>query len=338
LTITDVSDENKRKIALLLSEYGAVCSNNELQEIVNTTMSRVMTFTGHYSPDWGYVPVAYSPDGTQIVSGANDDRILLWDAVTGQIIREFSDLVRSIAFSPDGRYISGSSDKITLWDVSTGSLIRTFPGQREVVSIAFSPDGRQIVSGSQDRTIKLWDIATGQEIWTISEHKDRVSVVAFSPDGNQILSGGYDDRILLWSAATGQLIREFTRTINGISFNAHRYGVEAAAFSLDGAQVVSSSYDNDIKLWDTATGQEIWNSPARRSEFFTSVAFSPDGTQIVSVSLQGITLWDTSTGKVNSVFNERGSNSVAFSPDGRYIAVGSTVPNRITIWDTTIVR
>jgi WD40 repeat protein len=345
LTITDVRDENKRKIALLLSEYGAVCSNNELQEIVNNTMSRVMTFEHsamiRYYED---VFVAFSPNGSQIVSGGEDKRIQLWDVATGLLIRAFTDesefyahssAVTSLAFSPDGsKIISGSYDNtIKLWDTATGSLIRTFTGHSGgfssgVLSVAFSPDGSQIVSGAYDKTIKLWDVATGQEIKTFTGHRNMVTVVAFSPDGTQIVSGSDEARILLWDISSGLAIRTFY----------HIGGVLSVAISPDGTKIVASSIGVDIRLYDTATSEQIWEAWEISDPVF-SMAFSPNGTQILSGSMNGrVLLRDTATAKINAAFEaDYIVRSVAFSPDGRYIAAASR-EKKITIWDTTIVR
>ena len=105
-----------------------------------------------------------------------------------------------------------------------------------------------MLSGSWDKTIKLWDAATGALIRTFEGHSDGVWSVAFSPDGDRVLSGSDDKTIKLWDAATGALIR---------TFEGHSGGVMSVAFSPDGARVLSGSEDKTIKLWDAATGALI---------------------------------------------------------------------------------
>ena len=153
--------------------------------------------------------VAFSPDGTRIVSGSDDKTVRLWDADTGQPIGQpltgHTDKVISVAFSPDGtRIVSGSVDKtVRLWDADTGQPIgEPLTGHTDTVaSVAFSPDGTRIASGSVDTTVRLWDADTGKPIGDpLTGHTDAVDSVAFSPDGKRIVSGSADKTLRLWPA------------------------------------------------------------------------------------------------------------------------------------------
>jgi hypothetical protein len=121
--------------------------------------------------------------------------------------------------------------------------IRTFTGHSGVRSVAFAPDGRTALSGSQDGTLKLWDIATGKEIRTFTGHSNWVTSVAFAPDGRTALSGSYDNTLKLWEVAAGKEIRTFT---------GHSGEVESVAFAPDGRSALSGSRDGSLKLWDLA--------------------------------------------------------------------------------------
>ncbi len=133
----------------------------------------VRTMEGHSSD---VRSVAFSPDGTRIVSGSYDETLRLWDAVSGahlNTLKGHSDLVRSVAFSPNAtRIVSGSSDHtLRLWDAASGAHLSTLKGHSGwVQSVAFSPDGTCIMSGSADRTLRLWDAVSGAHLNTLEGH------------------------------------------------------------------------------------------------------------------------------------------------------------------------
>lgn len=213
-----------------------------------------------------------------------------------------------------------------------------------ISTIAISPDGRTIISGSQDNTIKLWDVASGRELKTLSGHSDVVSVVAYSPDGQTIISSSWDKTIKLWDAASGHELR---------SLKGHNYGITAMAVSSDGRTIVSGSCDifnksvNVIKLWDATSGREL-STFKRSNECVNALSFSPDGRTIVSGNLDNtLKLWDAASGRKLSTLKGHGNSihAVAFSPDGRSIISGSgngqafdNDDTTIKLWDVTSGR
>ncbi|OCH83940.1 WD40 repeat-like protein, partial [Obba rivulosa] len=210
------------------------------------------------------------------------------------------------------------------------SVMAPLEGHRGwVTSVAFSPDGGHIVSGSHDKTLQIWDAATGKSVTTPLEgHRYSVTSVAFSPDGKYIVSGSSDETIRIWDAMTGQSV---VAPLEG-----HGDSVRSVAFSSDGKHIVSGSDDKTIRIWDAATGQSVMAPLEGHRDSVRSVAFSPDGKHIVSGSdNETIRIWAAVTEK-SAMAPLRGHRdsvtSVAFSPDGKHVVSGSD-DKTIRIWD-----
>jgi WD40 repeat protein/predicted Ser/Thr protein kinase len=204
--------------------------------------------------------------------------------------------------------------------------IQTMQGHARLVwSVAFSPDGAYALSGSDDNTLKLWDIKTGKCLQTMEGHTNAVRSVAFSPDGAYALSGSWDNTLKLWDIKTGKCLQ----TMEG-----HTNAVRSVAFSPDGAHALSGSEDKTLKLWDINTGKCL-QTMRGHSDRVWSVAFSPDGAYALSGSLdRTLKLWDINTGKCLQTMqgHSDGVLSVAFSPDGTYALSGSD-DNTLKLWD-----
>ncbi len=287
------------------------------------------TFTGH---EGMVLSCAFSADGRRIVSGAGDNSVRVWDAVTGRLLRTITghqNWVTSCAFSADGRRIvSGSWDKnVRIWEAETGQLLCTLTGhEKSVWSCAFSADGRRIVSGAGDNTVRIWDAETGLLLRTITGHEDRVWSCEFSADGRRIVSGAGDKTVRVWDAKTGHLLR----TLSG-----HQGLVTSCAFSADGRLVLSGSWDNTVRVWETETGQ-LLRVLTGHEDGALSCKFSADGRRIVSgAGDNSVRIWDAETGRLLRTLAGHANWvwSCAFSADGRCIASGSW-DNTLRVWDT----
>ena len=212
-------------------------------------------------------------------------------------------------------------------DLNQTKIYPNLGHQNSVLSVAFSPDGKTLASGSQDNTVKLWEVSTGKELRTFSGHQNWVLSVAFSPDGKTLASGSHDNTVKLWEVSTGKELR---------TFSGHQNSVLSVAFSPDGKTLASGSQDNAVKLWEVSTGKEL-RTFSGHQDWVLSVAFSPDGKTLASGSQDNtVKLWEVSTGKELRPFSGHQDwvLSFAFSPDGKTLASGSH-DNTIKLWEVS---
>ena len=194
-------------------------------------------------------------------------------------------------------------------------------------SAVFSPNGKLIVSASDDKTVRIWDAQTGQELQKMEGHTSSVYSASFSPDGKRIVSSSWDNTVRIWDIQTGQLVM----TLKG-----HTDLVLSAIFCPDGKRIVSASKDGTVRIWDIEKAQQT--KSIRHDDYVLSAAFSPDGKQIVSVSWSktaAVRIWNAETGQqIGEPMKGQTSyiHSAAFSPDGKRI-VAASYDNTVCIWD-----
>lgn len=311
--------------------------------------SQLVHCKGHEHWVWA---VAFSPDGQFLASASDDYRVKLWDVETGTCLKTFighTYSINAIAFSPDGRYIAtGSQDAtIRIWDLQTpprssevdasshagvvDTCLQLLGHQGRVWSVAFRPVGTEpssvgpiLASGSEDRTIKLWDMETGSCLQTLNGHQEWVKSVAFSPDGQVLASGSFDHTLKLWDWQTGGCLK----TLRG-----HTSTVTMVAFGPSG-QLVSSSYDQMLKLWHVSTGQCIRTLQGHGNRIW-SVAFDPTGEWLASGGDDHATkLWRVSTGQCTKTIkgHTNAVMAIALNPDGHYLASGHE-DQTVRLWD-----
>lgn len=296
-----------------------------------------------------FCPVAFSQDGSRVVSILDKTRLAVWNIKhelksRGHIdnIWSVADNVVSVAFSPDGSKVICGSEResvVRVWDVT--SDVRHPPiilrgHTAAVYSVASSPDGSTIVSGSMDRTIRVWKANSGVQV--LEGHTDVVYSVAVSPDGSRIVSGSKDQTIRLWDLNTG----------TPIPFQCEgRIGeVWSVAFSPDSVLIVTTSMDKTLRVLDANSGARVV-SPLRGSFYrFWSAKFSPaqnlpSGVRyriIAGCEDHTILRWNITTGgQLQELPPLTGHTdevtAVAISPDGTLIASRSR--ESLRLWDAT---
>jgi WD40 repeat protein len=320
-----------RKLAITTTDLETRRRADKLVEVIGRRLFvEVRRFGGAQGGYW-VNRVAFTADGRRAV--ATGGGVILYDLASGNELARTLELQfarRGLAVSADGRYfLTGHQNDhvVRLGDVKSWSEIRAFTGHTAGVwSVALSADGTRALSGSDDGTMRLWDVKSGKEQHTF--RGGRVRCVAFAPDGRHVLSGHYGpgsgNLVRLWDAVGGKEVGRFA---------GHGNDVTAVAFLPDGRAFVSASMDGTLRLWDVQTGKERRQLAHRGGAYDMAVA--PDGRRALSAGFgdRTVRLWDLTdggelyafTGHVGAVLG------VAFSPDGR-LALSSDSQYTIHLW------
>jgi WD40 repeat protein len=262
--------------------------------------------------------------------------------------------IGALAFSPDGSFLASCSrlpkgnNNIRLWSMKTGKLDRELkPSARRVAALEFDPKRSILYSTHGDETIRVWDVVKREEVLKIATPYDRA--LAVSPDG-KLLASARNATACIWNAETGKAIR----TIDDCGG-----GIHSLAFSPDSKKLLTGSTYRALRVWDVETGKEV-NPRQGHHDAVQSLAFSPDGKALASRgSDQTVRVWDLkkakqvrvlSTGKAEqhhalSVMDFRRPASIAYSPDGKFLAAAGGMEgpigkpsNYLFLWDAAQFR
>jgi WD40 repeat protein/serine/threonine protein kinase len=320
-----------------------------------------VTLRGH-SPE--VMSLAWSPDGKRLASVSMDGTVKLWDANQKddpvRALNVAKQTVSGLSWSPNGKHLATAAKlNVKIWDVEARKEVLTLPHDG-VYAVSWASDGRHLASGSDDKTVKIWDAITGKECLTLKGHTFAVKFVAWHPDGKRLASLSEDGTVKVWNPITGEGIDKFkfrrtdppdgvtsvswspdgTRLASTSPFGAvricdadtgeslrilegHPLTVNSVAWSPDGACLASASNDRTIKIWDAATGKEILTLKGHTGLVW-KVSWSPGGTRLASFSFDGCKIWDPVTGNELIALEDslpQYSAALAWSPDGLRLAV-----------------
>ena len=332
-----------------------------------TTGHELFTVTGHTSEAIG--PVAFSPDGKTLASESllPDETIKLLNISTGQeysISSEYPVRTKGLAFSPDGKILaSGSYQKIYLWNAETGVHLSTLGGQMNsgtarkfaskilnippgegrtdwIRTLTFSPNGCFLATGSEDKTVRLWDLSKGHEVSFPGRHVDWVNALSFSSDSRLLASGSEDGQIKLWDAwnvftrvSIGEVLKiSMDREISIIG--RHENGIRALGFSSDNRLLASGGNDGTIQLWDVSSNLMSSTLVGHTGQIYALVFLCNDRILASGGGDNTIRLWNTFTGQELAVITGHTApiRTLAFLSDSRILASGGN-DGTIFLWD-----
>lgn len=330
---TTVGTANQWLRFSLDGEMVATTNTNDTISVWNVATGDEHVFVADFRPEI----VTLNADGTRLMAGTLDGNIIIWDTTTGQDVLRFSGgAIERANFSPDStRLVTLHRGELKLWDLQPSNEIITLVNsgidpENGAMGLAYDPDGTRVIVASVDETPSVWDVTTGQELFTLEGHTARVLTTAWSPDGTQIATAGEDTTARIWDASTGELIY----TLSG-----HEDPIYSVAFSPDSTRVATSSLDGTIRIWNSATGE--LSLALEQPGPSKGVAWSPDGTKIAAgtnpVNGEGhLVIWDSTTGEqtLDITLGNTRIGTVAFSPDGGQIVVGLLEGQRAEVWDT----
>jgi len=330
-------------------------------------------FKGH--GDW-VNDVAFSADGKTLLSASRDRTVKTWD-LTGKnllTLKGHAGNVKSALFVGDK--IATSAGKWNKEKKAWEGEIKLWSGEKEsgslkgheqsIESMAISKDGKTLVTGSEDQTILVWDIAAGKVVQTLKGHTGGIIAVAITPDGKKVASASTDKTLKIWDVATAKDTatlkvevekkeepkkeepkkvdpkkeepkkvdpkKEAPKKEDPKKTAAEQARIASVAFSPDGSKLAAGNLEGSVKIYDAADGKEI--GELKTNDGTWALAFSPEGSKLATGGWdQTIRVWDLASKKdVQTIKAHMGAiTALDFSPDGSVIASGGT-DNLVKLW------
>ncbi|OAX41433.1 WD40 repeat-like protein, partial [Rhizopogon vinicolor AM-OR11-026] len=284
--------------------------------------------------------VIHLPGGQRIMTCSDDGSLQIWNLKSGERIgsdwRDGASEVYVVALSPDGKQVvSGSADDaVRLWDIDTGKVVTKWTGHAgHVRSVRWTQDGGRVLSASFGGTAMVWDVERGETILVIKTWLNLESAI-YSPDETMIATGGFNSEkeyIKIFDEKTGKLVT---------NLKGHTWTVYCLAWTVDGTTLISGSFDESIRTWNTTTWQQI-NVLTAHTNCVYGIAISPNGRILASASWDRTArLWNLENGKPISspLQHSNWVRCASFSTDGKLLTTGCDDNNAYT-WDIpTILR
>ncbi|VTU01420.1 (myosin heavy-chain) kinase : WD40 repeat-containing protein OS=Haliscomenobacter hydrossis (strain ATCC 27775 / DSM 1100 / LMG 10767 / O) GN=Halhy_6675 PE=4 SV=1: WD40: WD40: WD40 [Gemmataceae bacterium] len=313
---------------LLFLSIGDPCRTAEPPTL--TKPAEVLALKGHIRP---ISSIAFTPDGSKVVTGSTDGTARVWDAKTGKELLKFDSGHFSIAMAavtPDGQRVAvaqrdaaKNAGTVRVWDLKSGKQALSIDADvQKVFNVAYSPDGAKLATaGTNGGVFKdggravIWD-ATGKELVVLKGHDGVVLSVEFSSDGTRLLTLDESSYVRVWDVKSGEQL---------LKYRPPSWYNHSCAFSPDGAHFVAGGM-KDVQVVDAKTGDVVqtFKGHARPVSY---VAFSPCGTRLVTSCWDGVgRVWDVKTGKELFVLAAPANHNLrplAFTPDGTRIAAGT---------------
>ncbi|HEX7735566.1 MAG TPA: TIR domain-containing protein [Ktedonobacteraceae bacterium] len=290
-------------------------------------------------------PIALSPKGDFITSGARDATLRLWNPQTGEEVKRLQghdSRVSSVAWSPSGRLVSGANDTtICVWEVHAEAVaagnvsiekpVLTLKGHsRPVTSVSWSSNGHWLASGAEDKSVRIWEASSQSALKVLYGHARAVRSVAWSADGRFLASAGDGGNIHIWDGQSGAPVRVIS---------AHAGGMRCLAWSpTEKYLLASGGNDATVRLWDARTGRLV-RRLEEHTQGVTGVSFSPDGRLLVSQSVREgaeacffrVDTWETVAKLPINPF--RASYPLAFQHDAPILLTGGDQhKDEVRIW------
>ncbi len=340
------------------SKLVATCSDDNTFILWETANGKQVRLTSVQS---GVRSLAFTKDGSAIITGEQNGTVTLWNLETGRLnktIGKVTGEVNSVAFNNDGSLLAIGANTLHVWRPSDDVLAAPFNGfTSSVTSLAFSRDSSVIAAGNQDGRISLWNPKDGSQTAILEGHTEAVTALDFSADGRFLASGSSDNLIIIWDISSGQKV---------YILRGHSGGVRSVIFNNNGSRLASAGgwVDITVKMWDMTTGSplynitgftkgdielvlragtdmmasaggdgiiRVWNYESRQlissiekhGRAIRSLGFSLDGSRLASSSEDGNTyIWETNGWTLVRGVNSKGSHDLVFSTDNQVLVVG----------------